>query len=93
MTEESKIQKKIITFLESKGRYCLKISRTNRNGTPDVLSIHPNQTNIWVEVKTTVGIQSPLQRLREAELKALGQVVIVAYGYKDFLDKYEEARI
>jgi len=43
MTEQQ-IQSKRIKELEEQGYYVLKLIKTNKNGIPDVLAIHPDRS-------------------------------------------------
>ena len=80
MTEQQ-IQNKIIRDLESKGYYCIKLIKTNKNGIPDVIALKPNEV-YFVEVKKDKGVLSKLQEWRIKELKQLGFSVDVQYGLK-----------
>jgi len=71
MTEQQ-IQAKRIKKLESEGYYVLKLIKTNKNGIPDILAIHPNGHVLFSEVKTPKGRLSKLQEYRLKELKELG---------------------
>ena len=51
MNNESKIQNKIIKFLEQEGWYTLKLIKTNVNGIPDLVASKPDDV-LRIEVKT-----------------------------------------
>ena len=51
MAAESKIQKKIITYLESQGCYIVKVISATKSGVPDILACYHGQF-IGIEVKT-----------------------------------------
>jgi hypothetical protein len=72
MTEQQ-IQKKRIDQLEKDGYYVLKLVKTNKNGIPDVLGIHPDGRVIFSEIKTPNG---KLSKIQEYRLKELGK-----YGF------------
>jgi Holliday junction resolvase len=71
MTEQQ-VQSKKIKELEDKGYYVLKLIKTNKNGIPDLLAIHPNNEVLFVEVKTKKGRVSKLQEYRMKELREYG---------------------
>lgn len=71
MTEQQ-VQSKKIKELEAEGYYVLKLIKTNKNGIPDLLALHPNNTVLFVEVKTKKGRVSKLQEYRLKELKEYG---------------------
>jgi hypothetical protein len=71
MTEQQ-IQSKIIKLMESKGYYVLKLSKTNKQGIPDLLCLKKDEPPFFIEVKTDKGVVSALQLYRQKELKELG---------------------
>lgn len=71
MTEQ-RIQKKRIDQLEKEGYYVLKLIKTNKNGIPDVLGIHPDGRVIFSEIKTPTGRLSKIQEYRLRELEGYG---------------------
>ena len=73
MTEQQ-IQKKRIDQLEKEGFYVIKLVKTNKNGIPDVLGLHPDGRVIFSEIKTPSG---KLSKIQEYRLKELGK-----YGFR-----------
>jgi len=71
MTEQQ-VQAKKIKELESKGYYVLKLIKTNKNGIPDLVALHPDKEVLFVEVKTKKGKVSKLQEYRLKELEEYG---------------------
>ena len=71
MTEQQ-VQAKKIKELESKGYYVLKLIKTNKNGIPDLVALHPDKEVLFVEVKTKKGKVSKLQAHRLKELEEHG---------------------
>jgi Holliday junction resolvase-like predicted endonuclease len=71
MTEQQ-IQSKVIKLMESKGYYVLKLSKTNKQGIPDLLCLKKDEPPFFIEVKTDKGVVSALQLYRQKELKELG---------------------
>lgn len=69
---EQQIQAKKIKELEEQGYYVIKLSKTNKNGIPDLIAIPPNSDVLFVEVKTPKGRLSELQRFRIKELNQIG---------------------
>tara|TARA_R110000824_G_scaffold193008_1_gene375329 strand:+ start:114 stop:356 length:243 start_codon:yes stop_codon:yes gene_type:complete len=71
MTEQ-KVQANKIKELEAEGYYVLKLIKTNKNGIPDLLALHPEKKILFVEVKTNKGRVSKLQEYRIKELREYG---------------------
>lgn len=69
---EQAIQAKRIKQLEEEGYYVLKLIKTNKNGIPDVLAMHPEKGILFSEIKTKSGVVSPLQKFRLKELNEYG---------------------
>lgn len=84
---ESKIQKKITDHLKSKGWNVIKNQNVLAPGWPDLTGYKGGDT-IFVEVKRPTGVLSKLQKYRIEKIRSWGFIVIVAYGYNDFLEKY-----
>jgi Holliday junction resolvase-like predicted endonuclease len=70
--KEQQIQSKVIKLMESKGYYVLKLSKTNKQGIPDLLCLKKDEPPFFIEVKTDKGVVSALQLFRQKELKELG---------------------
>jgi|TARA_B100002019_G_C20804701_1_gene372958 Holliday junction resolvase len=79
MTEQQ-IQSKKIKELEALGYYVLKLIKTNKNGIPDLLALHPDKTIRFIEVKTSKGKVSKLQQYRIDELNGYGFTTEVHKG-------------
>ena len=71
MTEQQ-VQSKKIKELELEGYYVLKLIKTNKNGIPDLLALHPDRDILFLEVKTSKGRVSKLQEYRIKELREHG---------------------
>jgi Holliday junction resolvase len=71
MTEQQ-IQSKRIKELEAEGYYVLKLIKTNKNGIPDLLALHPEKGVLFSEVKAPNGRLAPLQEYRLKELREFG---------------------
>jgi len=57
---ESKIQSQIIKEAKKMGYIAFKTIKCNISGWPDI-TLYKNGKSIFIEVKTEIGIQSPLQ--------------------------------
>jgi Holliday junction resolvase len=79
MTEQQ-IQKKRIDQLEKEGYYVLKLIKTNKNGIPDVVAMHPEKGVLFSEIKTPKGRLSKIQEYRLKEIKEYGFDVEVYRG-------------
>jgi len=79
MTEQQ-IQKKRIDQLEKDGYYVLKLIKTNKNGIPDVVAMHPEKGVLFSEIKTPKGRLSKIQEYRLKEIKNHGFDVEVYRG-------------
>ncbi|HAY88485.1 MAG TPA: hypothetical protein DCY51_03515 [Bacteroidetes bacterium] len=79
MTEQQ-IQKKRIDQLEKEGYYVLKLIKTNKNGIPDVVAMHPEKGVLFSEIKTPKGRLSKIQEYRLKEIKGYGFDVEVYRG-------------
>ena len=79
MTEQQ-IQTKKIKELEALGYYVIKLIKTNKNGIPDILAIHPKFGVEFYEIKTKKGKVSKLQEYRLKELRNYGVTAEVFRG-------------
>ena len=79
MTEQQ-IQTKKIKELEADGYFVIKLIKTNKNGIPDVLALHPDYSIEFYEIKTKKGKVSKLQEYRMKELKEYGFIAEVYRG-------------
>ena len=71
MTEQQ-LQSKKIKKLEEEGYFVIKLIKTNKNGIPDVLALHPDYGIEFYEIKTKKGKVSKLQQYRLKELESYG---------------------
>lgn len=78
--KEQQIQSKRIKQLEAQGYYVIKLTKTNKNGIPDLLAIPPNSGVLFSEVKTPTGVVSELQKFRLKELEAHGCLTEIYRG-------------
>ena len=87
---ESKIQKKITDFLKKEWYEVIKITSSNKNGIPDLLALTGNSKHLWIEVKVEKGKLSELQKYVIKWLEQLWDIVLVPYGYEDFIKQYNQ---
>lgn len=69
---EQVLQSKKIKQLEDAGYYVIKLSKTNKNGIPDLIAIPPNSDVLFVEIKTPRRNLTTLQKFRMKELNQIG---------------------
>lgn len=69
---EQRIQAKRIKQLESEGYYVIKLIKTNKNGIPDLIAVHPGGKILFSEIKKEGGRLSELQKYRLKELEIKG---------------------
>ena len=79
MTEQQ-IQSKKIKQLEDLGYYVIKLIKTNKNGIPDLVALHPKKGTMFFEIKLPQGKVSKLQEYRIKELKEHGFTTEVYRG-------------
>jgi len=77
---ESKIQTKIILQLTKEGWYCVKLTKTNKNGIPDLMCLRKGVT-MFIEVKQVGGKLSEIQKYRHEEIRKQGFKVKVWSAY------------
>jgi hypothetical protein len=58
----------------------IKLTKTNKNGIPDLIAIPPNSDIEFIEVKTPTGRVSKLQEYRHNELRKHGLKVEIHRG-------------
>jgi len=80
---ESKIQKKILDYLDSKGYLTVKIIQCNKRGVSDILSCSPSGQFVAIEVKSQTGVVSPLQSSFIAKVIQNGGIGFVARSVED----------
>ena len=64
--------------------------KTNKNGIPDLLVLFWPWTHYWVEVKQETWKLSKIQEYRIKKLREAWDIVLVPYGFNDFIKQYEE---
>lgn len=72
MNPETPIQTKRIKQLEAEGFYVIRLSRTNKEGIPDLLAIPRDAPVLFSEVKQPGKKPSKLQEYRIKELQSYG---------------------
>lgn len=83
MTEEGKLQAKIIDALEKMGHLVIKIMRANKSGIPDLLVLLTNGRYMMLEVKSAKGVASKLQLYYIEEVKKRKGCAFLCYSVED----------
>ena len=91
--KESAIQAKIMKHLEARGFVTMKTLVMNRSGIPDILACCPRGRLWGIEVKTFTGKASKLQEVWIRRLQDNNAVAFIAFGYEDYLVKYDKATV
>ena len=90
MAAEQKIQKKITTYLESKGCYVVKVISASKSGVPDILGCYEGVFfGIEVKTPTTMGTVSKLQEYNLDKIQDCGGHSLVAWNVEmveDFIE-------
>lgn len=87
--EETQHQAKIIFHLEAAGFVVEKIIVSNKAGNSDIIAIAPSGQAWRVEVKREDGTSSTLQKTKLIKAHQNKAVVMCAYGYEDFKQKFK----
>lgn len=77
---EREVESYLIKKVRDMGMACMKFIPDQVNGMPDRMVLLPCSRVLWVELKTKGGKLSEIQKLRHAELKKLGQDVVVVWN-------------
>ena len=81
MTEEQKLQSKIISDLDKRGWIVVKTIVLSKSGFPDVFAFKKGKT-IFFEIKAKNGVRSKLQQYRIEQLQQQGFTA-------EFVDDYD----
>lgn len=84
---EKEIEKYLKKQIINLDGVCYKFVSPGNAGVPDRIIILPKNKIIFVELKTTRGRMSPLQKWQQARLIEKGARVYTLYGKKD-VDKF-----
>jgi Holliday junction resolvase-like predicted endonuclease len=90
---EQAIQAKILFFFHQQGFVTLKNIVANRAGILDIVACSPEGRYWEIEVKTPEGLASRLQKMRVKKVIRNKGISFIAYGYEDFLKKYNNSTI
>jgi hypothetical protein len=74
---EKAIEQYLVSEVERRGGLCLKYYNPTNIGYPDRIVILPSFPAAWVEVKSRGKKPRPIQEVRHAKLRNLGQRVFV----------------
>lgn len=89
MPLESKIQSRIIKFLE-KQQWVVVFKQTvsNKPWVPDLLCVVWEGKHFWIETKQENGGLSELQKYRIKQLEDMWDKVLVVYSFDDFIEQF-----
>jgi hypothetical protein len=83
---ESTIDKVVCTYARERGLTVIKLSTVGRMGTagwPDRMFLGPDKLIFFIEFKRPGAVSTPLQKRKQAELRALGLHVYVCADRRD----------
>ncbi len=90
MTEEGKLQAKIIEGLEKRfNALVIKIMKANKSGIPDLFALFPNGYSMFLEVKSLTGKPSKLQLYYIEEIKKRNCCAFVCNNFDDAMTMAE----
>lgn len=89
---EKEIEAELVREVKGMGGRAYKWTSPGNDGVPDRIVILPNQSPIFVELKTDKGKLSALQQVQIKRLQELGQTVRVLYGLKEVQAFLEECQ-
>lgn len=84
MTEEQKLQSKIISDLNKRGWIVVKTITLSKAGFPDIFAFKNGRT-VFFEVKAKKGVKSQLQQYRIEQLQQQGFIAEFIDDYEDYL--------
>ena len=84
MSEEQKLQSKIISDLNKRGWIVVKTITLSKAGFPDIFAFKNGQA-VFFEVKAKKGVKSQLQQYRIEQLQQQGFMAEFIYDYEDYL--------
>jgi penicillin-binding protein-related factor A (putative recombinase) len=85
---ESKIQKKVLQYLETNKIYNYKVISANKRGVLDITVCYEGRF-IAIEVKTEKGKTTPLQDKHIQEIQANKGYAFVAHSFEEFKKQFE----
>ena len=88
MNTEQQIQSKIKKYAEGKGWIVIKTIKLSEAGYPDLFMFKDGKT-IFIEVKKPGGIISPLQELRQKQLREQGFTCEIIDNLEQFKNEIE----
>ena len=77
---ESSVEKKLSGMLRKRGALCLKFTSPGHPGVPDRIVVLPDGRIVFVELKASGGVLSPLQRWQIEQLRSMGADVRILHG-------------
>ncbi|NCC68899.1 MAG: VRR-NUC domain-containing protein [Clostridia bacterium] len=86
---ENVVESRLVAALGAFGLPVKKFVPDHANGMPDRLVLLPGERCVWVELKTTGGKLSELQRYQHAQLRKAGQRVVTLWTTQQ-VDRFVE---
>lgn len=87
---ESRVEARLVQGVKKLGGLCWKFVSPGTAGVPDRIVLLPGGRVALVELKQRTGRLSAIQRVRQAELRAVGAEVWTLYGPEDVDSFLEE---
>ncbi len=84
MTSEKQFEKRLVKTAKEMGYWPIKLNPTWNKGLPDRLFLGPNQTIVFMELKTPIGRANKMQKFYIERLKDFG-------FNAQFVDDYDKA--
>lgn len=96
VTPEQRIKNDLKRFIDSRGGFWTVIQGGpfSKPGDPDIVCFFPNDGRfIGIEAKTPTGVQSPIQRNRQAEIERKGGIYLLVRSLDELKDRLSELGI
>lgn len=87
---ESEVERMLVSEAARIGGRAYKWVSPGNNGVPDRIVILPGGRVCFVELKTPVGVLSPVQKVQIRTLKSLGTDTDTVYGLKGLAEWFED---
>lgn len=96
VTPEQKIKADLKRFIDGRGGYWAVIQGGpfSKPGDPDIVCFFPGDGRfIGIEAKTPTGVQSPIQKSRQAEIERKGGIYLLVRSLDDLKHQLRELGI
>ena len=91
MTDEKKLQQKILTHLSANGAYAVKVITASRAGIPDILACVDGKF-LAIECKGLKGKASPLQDMNINLINDSGGVAVCVKEFSKFVEIFNKVK-